>query len=165
MAGFDEQWTQVSEWCITVMPGLFASICIFTILHSSEQFVPARNIAIFRVDMIVEIWEKFRNNDCCVQRLNIDPRKVWMYGQDCPRGLWLLMIFAAPCWRLMREYERCELCGPRRRGGAHLYAIDGALSSVLTSSLLECQRPTYNQAWSQAPAGHQLSVSDPCPHH
>ena len=28
----------------------------------------------------------------------------------------------------MREYERCELCGPGRRGGAHLYAIDGALS-------------------------------------
>lgn len=166
MARFDEQWTQISERCITVMLGLFATICIFTILHSSEQFVTARNMGIFTVNWIIGTCKNAEGKESQIVQENkweVQPR---MYGWTVLGDWWLLMIFAAPCWRLMREYERCELCGPWRRGGPHLYAIDGALSSVLTSSLVECQRPTYNQVWSQAQlVTRELSVYNPSPHH
>ena len=65
------------------MLGLFATICIFTILHSSEQFVTARNIAIFRGDLCEWLYVHMvlRGNEESITVSSIDGLEIVLEGR------------------------------------------------------------------------------------
>ena len=164
MARFDEQWTQVSMWCITVMLGLFASICIFTILHSSEDLLLSflKETLLPTTDQDPRMELPVAGVIKCTINWNIK-NTMGMDGLDYPWRavdcLWFLLHPVGGWWEMWVMWARAPwgsafVCNRWR---------SRPKNSVLTSSLSECQRPTYNRVWSLCPrpdsAGHSGSLS------
>ena len=89
------------------MLGLFASICIFTILHSSEDLLLS-----FLKETLLPTTDQDPRMELPVAgvikcTINYQLEYQEHYGDGWIRlslkGSWLFVIFAAPCWRVMRD--------------------------------------------------------------